>query len=79
MDIQPDILHLEENDKALFHVFYLNKGLIVETIQKYPDLITILKDGNETKITTKLVEIIRKDPFILRRIKGMKQIMTPLK
>ena len=75
MDIQPDILHLEENDKALFHFFYLNKGLIVETIHKNPDLIKIIIEGDENKITTKMVEIIRKKPLIITQITGMEHII----
>jgi len=70
-----DILHLEENDKALFHFFYLNKGLIVETIHKNPDLIKIIIEGDENKITTKMVEIIRKKPLIITQITGMEHII----
>ena len=74
-----DILHLEENDKALFHFFYLNKGLIVETIHKNPDLIKIIIEGDENKITTKMVEIIRKKPLIITQITDMEHIIKPLK
>ena len=75
MDIQPDILHLEENDKALFHFFYLNKGLIVETIHKNPDLIKIIIEGDENKITTKMVEIKGKVRLIFKKIKGKGDII----